>query len=363
MKILFLTGREIVYPLNQTLLHSLRKYNQVDVIDEKGSGKSIIKRSAQVLAKSLSRLRSNKYDLIFVGFFGHFIVPAVRAFTKTPILFHPFISTYETLIFDRKKASNNSLAANLSFALDNTACHAASSLLLDTQANVTYFSDLFHIPNNRFSVVFIGSDERLFYPRLAEERSDYQTVLYHGSFLPLQGIDVIIKAAQLLKDKPHIRFQLLGGGLEFKRIYQLVNDLGLSNVEFVPAVPLDKLPDQIAKASICLGGHFGTSDKAARVIAGKTFQDIAMGKATIVGDNEANSELLTHGHDAWFCPMDNAQELANGINNLVNNSSLRRNIGENAHRTFLERASLKVLNPQIQQVAEKAACMKNLSED
>jgi glycosyltransferase involved in cell wall biosynthesis len=353
MNILFLCGREVQYPLNQFLLQSFREFAQVDVIDEFGSGKSILKRSARILAQLPGKLRQKKYDLIFVGFFGHFLMPPLRAITRAPVLFHPFISTFETLVYDRKKAAPGSINARLAFALDRTAMHAASHLMMDTRANVTYFSQTFGLPESRSSIIFIGSDEKLFYPRPAPPASGEQVVLYHGSYLPLQGVDTIIQAANLLNHTPNLRFRLLGNGLEYERIRKLVADLQLDNVEFHPAVPLQQLPEQIARSTICLGGHFGTSDKAARVIAGKTFQDIAMGKATIVGDNSANRELLTHGCDAWFSPMDDAQALADSIRRLLSDQPLREEIGRNAQQTFLNRGSLQVINPQVQQVVEQ----------
>ena len=353
MKILFLCGRETGYPLNQVLVELMRKFSTVTVVNEHGSGKSILKRSAQVLAQALPEIRSGQYDLIVIGFFGHFLAPPVRALTHTPILFHPFISTYETLVFDRKKAGPNSLRGRLSFWLDRTACQAADHLLLDTHANVTYFSKLFQLPLERFSVIPIGSDERMFYPRPAQPNNGVKTVLYHGAYLPLQGIDVIIHAAKLLDEQPDIRFKMLGYGMEYDRIQALVKRLAIHNIDFCPGVPLNQLADQIAPADICLGGHFGTSEKAARVIAGKTFQDLAMGKATIVGDNDANRELLTHGHDAWFSPADDPQALANAIRTLASNTALREQIGRNPHQTFMQRASLSVLEGQLKLVVEK----------
>jgi glycosyltransferase involved in cell wall biosynthesis len=353
MDILFLCGREVQYPLNQFLLQSFRQFARVDVIEESGSGKSILKRSAQVLAQVPAQLRRKKYDLVFVGFFGHFLMPPLRALTRAPILFHPFISTFETLVYDRKKAAPASLTAQLAFGLDRTAMHAASHLLMDTQANVTYFSQTFGLPESRSSIIYIGSDETLFYPRPEKKPTGEKIILYHGSYLPLQGVDTIIQAAKLLDNEPNLRFRLLGNGLEYERIRKLVTDLRIHNVDFLSAVPVSELPEQIACASICLGGHFGTSDKAARVIAGKTFQDIAMGKATIVGNNSANRELLRHGYDAWFTPMDDPCALAESIRTLVSDPFLREEIGRNAHHTFLEKGSLKVIHPQVQKVVEQ----------
>ena len=129
--------------------------------------------------------------------------------------------------------------------------------------------------------------------------------------------------------------------------------LGLFVLEFLDFVPPKLMPDIIAEADICLGGHFGRSDKAMRVISGKTFQDIAMGKPTIVGDSPANRELLTHGYDAWFCRMNSPEDLALGIKTLAANPEDRLMIGANARQTFIENASLEVQTPKLKAIIEK----------
>jgi glycosyltransferase involved in cell wall biosynthesis len=76
-----------------------------------------------------------------------------------------------------------------------------------------------------------------------------------------------------------------------------------------------------------------------------------MGRPTIVGDNPANRELLTHGHDSWFCQMDNPEALADAILHLFKTPELRDELSANASRTFRLRASQKVLSPIWQELA------------
>ena len=357
MKILFLCGREVGYPLNHLLAQSFKTFSTVDVISETGSGKSILKRSLLVSSIALPKLVRQKYDLIFVGFFGRLIMLPIGMFSRVPVLFNPFISTYETLVDDRKKYTEGSIPARLAFWLDKTSCNAADHILMDTQANINYFSSEFKLMPEKFSKVYIGSDENIFYPR-PEKDSGEINIIYHGSYLPLQGVDVIIRAAELLKSDPGIRFRMFGNGLEYQRIRQLTVKLGVNNITFLPAVSLSELPEQIADSSIALGGHFGTSEKSARVIAGKTFQDIAMGKPTIVGDNVANRELFTHGVDAWLCPMNEPAALAEAIRTLAMDKQLRTNIGLNARETFMKRASLKVINRELKDIVQKVIAIK-----
>jgi glycosyltransferase involved in cell wall biosynthesis len=223
--------------------------------------------------------------------------------------------------------------------------------LLDTQAHVDYFSATFQVPKEKFSSIYVGCDEDLFYPRPAH-LSQF-SVLFYGSFLTLHGVETIVRAGKILENETSIHFKIIGQGPDSERVKGLVGRFKLGpNIEFHPSVPLSDLPDQISRASLCLGGHFGLSGKASRVIAGKTFQCIAMGKPTLVGDNPANRELLTHAEDAWFCKMNDPQALADAILTLYHNAPLRERLGENARATFLKSASTPVLEAQVIRIVE-----------
>jgi len=353
MKFLFLCGRETAYPLNRFLIDCLRHFNTVEVIGEEWPPESIFKRSTSIYLHAFWKIFSKKYDLIFVSFYGHLLMLPFGLYKRAPVLFYPFISTYETLVYDRKNYTANSLLGRMAFWLDYITCHNATHILMDTQANIDYFSKTFSIPLNQFSKIYIGSDERIFFPREHKKVDDQIIVLFHGSYLPLHGIDVIIQAAHALRDQAEIHFRLVGKGLGYERILQLSRELNLTNIEFMDNVPVQQLPEIISTADICLGGHFGSSEKALRVIAGKTFQDIAMEKATIVGDTPANKELLTHGYDAWFCTPNDPDALANSIKTLAEDHAIRTEIGYHAYQTFTEKASLRVLVPQLQTIVEQ----------
>jgi glycosyltransferase involved in cell wall biosynthesis len=346
MRILFLSGREPGYPRNLYLLHALRQIAQVDVVYEKGAPTANLRRSLLVTAMALPYLARCHYDLIFVGFYGHLLMLPFGLLKRQPVLFDTFLSTYDTLIEDRHRFSANSPPARLTRWLDRTSCTLADRVLLDTQAQIDYFSDQFKVPRQKMDRIWVGSDERLFYPRICEKKDPI--VLFVGSFVPLQGTDVILQAAALLDTKaPQIKFRMIGDGLQHFAALQFAMQQKLSNVQFAPPVSLQDLPDQIAAATICLGGHFGCSAKAARTIAGKTFHSLAMGKATIVGDNPANHELLTHDYDAWFCPMNQPVALAEAIRFLAGDPVRRARLGGNAHQTFLAQASLEKISGEV----------------
>lgn len=350
MQIVFTSGREPGYPRNALLKTILAEHFPLKIVTD--DTRKTLPRYLRLSAKLLKALPYGDYDLAFVGFLGQPLMPYVRTLTRKPIVFDAYLSVYDTLCFDRKVYKPRSIMGRLAFWLDRFACDLADYVLLDTQSHVDYFVSEFNLPKEKFSRIFIGCDENIFYPRPEIQPSSPPTILYYGSFLPLQGIDIILHAAKIL-EKCHMQFRLIGQGMELERVQKLAADLELSNIIFSPHLPVKKLPTEIASSTICLGGHFGAAQKAHRVIAGKTFQALAMGKPTIVGENPANHELLTHGFDAWFCKMNDPEALADAILSLLKDQELCTTLGQNAHRTFLEKASIAALAPQVLTIVNK----------
>ena len=258
-----------------------------------------------VTLRAIPKLITKKYDLVFVGFYGYLIMLPIRLMTKSPIIFDAFISTYDTFE-DRRMIKKSSFAALLPFWLDKISCRLANRILLDTSSHVDYFVRTFGLPPEKFSVVPVGCDEQIFSPKNIDPVRNGSYVLFYCTYLPLHGVDFVIQAAARLKING-IQFHLIGNGKEFDNAYRLASSLKADNITFLPPMSLQEIAKEITNASICLGGHFGTSEKAKRVVAGKTYQCIAMAKPVIVGDNPANQSFFhmarTLGFAKWEMQM------------------------------------------------------------
>ena len=57
----------------------------------------------------------------------------------------------------------------------------------------------------------------------------------------------------------------------------------LSNIEHSSWVPLEELPRLIINADLCLAGPFGNTLQANKVITGKAYQFLSLGKVSIIG--------------------------------------------------------------------------------
>src|SRR5512144_927357 len=86
MHILFITGRELSYTRNDVLLRAMRSIGDV-VVPDVPLARSILLRSLLLAGRSAAYLASRRFDLVFVGFYGHLLMLPIAAMTRQPILF------------------------------------------------------------------------------------------------------------------------------------------------------------------------------------------------------------------------------------------------------------------------------------
>jgi len=352
-RVLFISGREVDYIRNRVLLSALRTGFEVD------TGTAVAPGTPLRMICGLLRLASRRphYDVCFVGFYGQPLAVALSYLQRRPILLDAYVSTYDTVCQDRRWVPARSPGGRLAFWLDRHSCRRAAHVITDTRANADYFVDTFGIPKSKVSTVYVGCDQALFYPRDTRAAGDAPSeVFYYSSFLPLHGTDVIIEAAALLRHRCDIHFTVGGDGRGRKAAQKEIQRLGLTNIELVGWIPLDELPEYISQASVCLGGHFSTIPKAARVISTKTFQFIAMRRATIVGENRATRELFDPGEHVYAVPMGDPEPLARAIRLLVDDDELRQHIAQRGYQRFQERLTMGVLAQEVAATVENALC-------
>jgi len=349
-KILFACGREPGYVRNAMVLRALRSSFDVTAVTDARRG-SLTLRLAVIAVRLLRALR-RPHDLVYLGFYAHPLVPLARRLTAAPILFDAFISTYDTLCFDRGSLAPNSPGGRLAFKLDQAACTSSDCVLLDTQAHADYFQQTFGLRAQAVQHLYLGCDESLFYPRPAPP-SEVFTILFYVTYQPLHGVETIIRAAARLVPEQRLRFRLIGDGATYRRARTLAEQLRADNVEFCVPVPFARLPDEIARADVCLGGPFGRSGKAQRVITGKTFQFLAMGKPTIVCDSPANRELLEHGGSAMLCPPADPEALAETVRELYTSPVLRQSLGSRGLELFRARLTMDRIARDLGEIVQR----------
>jgi glycosyltransferase involved in cell wall biosynthesis len=171
------------------------------------------------------------------------------------------------------------------------------------------------------------------------------TVLFYGQFIPLHGIDTIIRAARILEDND-VRWILIGKGQEEQKISALLAEHPLEKVKWIPWVPYEELIGWIASAQVCLG-IFDAGGKASRVIPNKVFQILAAGKPLITRDSPAIRELVSP-EDPGVCliPPNDPERLAAAVGAI----RLGRGTTSGLHGRIRERFEIEAIGRKLADV-------------
>jgi len=279
------------------------------------------------------KAQRRKHDIVLVGFPGHNAVPIAWLLFGSKVIFDAFLSQYETNVLDRKIYAASSWRARKDRLLDTWGCRLASRVLLDTRSNIDFFVKEFSLPRDKFIRVFVGADDELFLPAPAPEEAEF-TAHFHGTFIPVQGIQHIVEAADILRSSG-VRFRIIGHGQESTKIDADIKRRGLEEViERVPKVPVEQIPRYMARAHVVLG-LFGDNDRGLRAIPNKVYEAMAMGKAIITEDGSGIRELSDAAEMFLLVPPANSRALADAILALKADSDKRLELGRKA-RAFFE---------------------------
>jgi glycosyltransferase involved in cell wall biosynthesis len=306
------------------------------------------------------RALQNDFDVLFIGNSGpsNFLPLFAQCVTSKPIVWEPMFSIYDNYVFDRKVAPRWSIKALYYFIMDYVGCRASDVIILDTHANGTYFVETFHADKTKIARVLIGADTGVFYPMEREKEHALFEVEYHGKYIPVQGIDVIVRAAKLLEDDPHIHVTMIGNGQMYKETVKLAETLNVSNITFLPFMPVDELRPYIARADVCFG-LIGDVPRVHRAIPNKLYEAAAMQRVTINADTVALREVFTPGEDVIVVPPGNVQAVADAIRSLKA-SGKALEMGEKAAHTFHEQVSFDCIGDEL--IAALAKVVPHIEE-
>lgn len=342
------------HPRSRVILKGLRE-NDVDVIECNSASSNRLLDYLRLLKKH----QSLGYDFVILGargdYYGQPLVPVVKRITKNILVFDAVLTLYETNVVDRRLFDERTVKAKFLYSLDYCALHNADIILSDTVAHMNYYSNTYSLNLNKFRRLFVSADDDFFYPRRYKKETDNFYVMFWGGFIPLHGVEYIIRAAKLLGSHKEIRFELRGFGQTYNEVLNLSKSLNAKNITFVPNfVPYEEFPNYVAKADICLG-VFGKTMKAQRVMPTKAVEALAMQKPLITGDSPAARELLVNMENSLMVSMANPAALADAILTLKNDRKLREKIAENGYRLFKEKLSPKAIGKELKSVLIKFA--------
>lgn len=147
---------------------------------------------------------------------------------------------------------------------------------------------------------------------------------------PFKGIDILIRALQIIKKKTTQPFflDIIGNGPIEGELKQMVKDAELDNIVNFAGYQTN-IPEWMSKWDIfCLPSFFENHSIS-------ILEAMRSGKAIITTKVGGNEESVTDGKEAIMVPAKNAEALATALMKLLENNELRSKLGKNARIRFL----------------------------
>ena len=234
----------------------------------------------------------------------------------------------------------NSFLMKIGHAMENFTYRNADHIITitdDMKANIMKKG----VPEDKISVVrnwidtdkvkHISREDNLLFDELKLPRDGFY-VVYAGNLGKVQGVDVILKTASLMKNYKDIKFVIFGNGSEEDNLKKIVRDKHLDNVLMFPLQPIERVSEVYSMADVsiisCTPGTGGSG------MPSKTWTILAAGVPIIASfDMPSEMERTIEEAECGFCTRaGDENELTEKIIRVFGDSRLKKCLGQNARR-------------------------------
>ena len=160
---------------------------------------------------------------------------------------------------------------------------------------------------------------------------------YIGSLREMEGVDLAAKAVgELVRSGKDVKFFCLSGLAGQDELLQLCRDENISENSLIAGpVPHNEVPPFYDLIDIFVVSR-PDSEVTRKVTPLKPFEAMGRGRAVIVSDLEALTEIIQDKITGLIVAPNNIQNLSSAINQLAEDSELRDELGNNARNWILQ---------------------------
>lgn len=335
----------------RTLRNAAERTRGVELIVVKNRHKDLL-RYFEVLIRVLAVRVKYRPDAYILTFRGYELLLPVRLLTiGKPLIYDEFINPIEWAALEHKKISDKGLIAKIIKLIYKLSLTGKYHIITDTESHADLSSKIMNIPRQKYSAVYVGTDESVFTAKKAfkKDKGDFK-VFYYGNMLPLHGISYVIEAAQILRGKP-ITFELVGGSSKVAEDVMRAQMAG-AKIEYKKWVTFETLPKMMMDADLCLAGPFGKTVQSNYVITGKAYQYLAMGRPVVIGKNK-ESHIFTDKKNALLVEQASAKSLADAIIWAYEHRTILADIGKSGRKLYESEFSVDKVGHQLKRALHK----------
>lgn len=226
----------------------------------------------------------------------------------------------------------NSLIYNIYKNISKKIYYNADKILITSKTFKSYFNEKFNINDDKIEYLPQYA-ESLFIPEKCRKIGNGNIdLLFAGNIGKAQNIDLIIKAADILRDIKNLNWHVVGDGSEFQNCKKMVEDLKLTNFFLYGRKPLEEMPDYYSKADAMIVTLSGDS-VVSTTLPGKVQSYMAAGKPIIASANGETKIVIDEAQCGFCAKADDIDDLVRVVKEFIEYSD-KNKLGENAYNFY-----------------------------
>jgi glycosyltransferase involved in cell wall biosynthesis len=206
------------------------------------------------------------------------------------------------------------------------------------------------VPNGADPAMFDPADDGSAF-RKAHGLGDEYVAMYAGAHGMSNDLDVVLDAAKLLAARA-IRIVLVGDGKEKPALQRRAQELGLTNVLFMPSVPKSEMPAALAAADACIA-ILKPLEEYKTTYPNKVFDYMAAGRPVVLAIDGVIRKVVEEAECGIFVAPGNAKAMADAICRLAADPKASREMGLRGRKYLEQHFSREQVGEQLIKVLEE----------
>ena len=221
--------------------------------------------------------------------------------------------------------------------------------IVDNIVNRGFDKNKVHLITNGVDTEFFKKENRD--EKLREEwgLNGKFAVCYAGIHGLAQGLEVIINAAELLKEEQDIQFVFIGDGPEKSKLIDMVKEKKLTNVSFQPVQLKPNMPRIIASMEATVV-PLKKLDLFKGALPSKMFEALASELPIVLAVEGEAEKLINEANAGITVEPENAKEIANAVLKLYKDKELKNSLGKNGREYVIQNYSRQSITRKLETI-------------
>ena len=215
------------------------------------------------------------------------------------------------------------------------------------------------VPEEKISIIFNWCDEKgltqaqpakIEYQQLMQNKFN---IVFAGNMGKAQALDTLLEVAKKVEDIKNIQFVFVGGGTETERLKQCSINENISNVLFIPRMPMAEVGGVLDLSNLLLV-HLKKDPLFEITVPSKTQAYMAIGKPILMAVAGDAADLIQRAECGCVAISENVESIHQAILRIYHLSTReQQQMGLNARNYYQQELSLEIGVKKFVEIFEK----------